>query len=236
MAIAYAKTLQPEPLRGVRASTMKLLLDTAIALINERGHIPSIAEVAVQAHVSRATAYRYFTTRSELIAAVVNESLAPVRRFHSTQPDGRARVKELFVETFPLFKQFEPQLRAAAQLALEHQALERAGLLEERPYRRGHRVAILEHAMEPLQAQLTPAVRKKLHQALSVIYGIEPYVVMRDILKINDKQIESTALWMALTLVDAALKECQNAETAPAHRSPRRTRTRTSARTATRSS
>ncbi|MBS7806021.1 TetR/AcrR family transcriptional regulator [Variovorax sp. PCZ-1] len=222
MTRAAPTTTEPAPLRGVKASTMKLLLDTAIGLINERGHIPSIAEVALQAHVSRATAYRYFTTRSELIAAVVNASLAPVRQFHSTQPDGRARVKELFVETFPLFKQFEPQLRAAAQLALEHQALERAGLLEERPYRRGYRVAILEHAMEPLKAQLTPAVRKRLHQALSVVYGIEPYVVMRDILKINDQQIESTALWMAMALVDAALKECRASGKEPSPRTARR--------------
>jgi AcrR family transcriptional regulator len=210
MATAPATTTQPTPLRGVKAATMKLLLDTAMALINERGHIPSIAEVAVLAQVSRATAYRYFTTRSDLIAAVINESLGPVRRFRSSQPDGRARVKELFEETFPRFKEFEPQLRAAAQLALEHQALERAGLLEERPYRRGHRVAILAHAIEPLKNQLTPAVRQRLHQALSVVYGIEPYVVMRDIMNANDKQIESTALWMALTLVDAALKECQD--------------------------
>ena len=57
---------------------------------------------------------------------------------------------ELFDETFPRFKEFEPQLRAAAQLTLEQWALERAGLLEEEPYRRGHRVRILEHALAPL--------------------------------------------------------------------------------------
>ncbi|TAG27550.1 MAG: TetR/AcrR family transcriptional regulator [Burkholderiales bacterium] len=230
MAAANANTLVTAPLRGVKAATMQLLLDTAMGLISEKGHIPSIAEVAVLAHVSRATAYRYFTTRSELIAAVINESLGPVRRFRSTQPDGRERVKELFEETFPRFKEFEPQLRAAAQLALEHEALERAGLLEERPYRRGHRVAILAHAIEPLNAQLTPAIRQRLHQALAVVYGIEPYVVLRDIMNANDKQIESTALWMALTLVDAALKESQesrqrrssrNVDTKPAARSKR---------------
>ena len=66
---------------------------------------------------------------------------------------------ELFVQTFPRFKEFEPQMRAAAQLSLEQWALERAGLLEEEPYRRGHRVRILEHAIEPLAPTL-PAGRR----------------------------------------------------------------------------
>jgi AcrR family transcriptional regulator len=230
MATPAAPATQPVPLSGVKASTLKLLLDTAMALMNERGHIPSIAEVAARSHVSRATAYRYFASRSELIAAVVDLSLGPVRIFHSTQPDGRARVKELFVETFPRFKEFEPQLRAAAQLSLEHQALERAGLLEEKPYRRGHRVAILQHALEPLVAQLTPAMHQRLHRALSVVYGIEPYIVLRDIWRAKDKQIEGIALWMAQALVDAALRECQDIKSAPAYRASKRGRAVTHSR------
>jgi hypothetical protein len=62
----------------------------------------------------------------------------------------------LFKSTFPRFKEFEPQLRAAAQLALEQWALERAGLLEEEPYRRGHRIRILEHAIAPLAPDSPP--------------------------------------------------------------------------------
>ena len=100
-----------------------------------------MAEVAARSKVSRATAYRYFPSRGALVTAVVDSSLGPVRRFVSSEADGRARVRELFVKTFPRFKEFEPQMRAAAQLALEQWALERAGLLEEEPYRRGHRIA-----------------------------------------------------------------------------------------------
>ena len=216
----------PTPLSGVKASTLKLLLETAISLMTERGYIPAIAEVAMRARVSRATAYRYFASRSELIAAVVDMSLGPVRSFHSTLTDGRARVEQLFEETFPRFKEFEPQLRAAAQLSLEHQALERAGLLEEKPYRRGYRIAILAHAIEPLSTQLTPAVHQKLHLALSVVYGIEPYIILRDIWQATDKQIESTALWMAQALLDAAIKECQSipSEPMPPARAIRRSR------------
>jgi hypothetical protein len=141
------------------------------------------------------------------VTAVVDASLGPVRRFVSSEADGRARVLELFAKTFPRFKEFEPQMRAAVQLALEQWALERAGLLEEEPYRRGHRVALLEHALAPLAPALPVAVRDRLHRALSVVYGIEPYIVLKDIWGLADREVERIALWMAGRLVDAALRD-----------------------------
>ena len=195
------------PARGVKAATFRLLLDTAMAIIQKSGHIPSVAEVAVRSNVSRATAYRYFTSRSALVTAVIDSSLGPVRILASDNPSGRERVHELFLQTFPRFKEFEPQLRAAAQLSLEQWALERAGLLEEEPYRRGHRVRILQHAIEPLAPLMTPAVRNRLHRALSVVYGIEPYVILKDIWGLPDREVERIALWMADALIDAALRE-----------------------------
>lgn len=223
-------TAPAPPDRGVKAATFRLLLDTAMAIIRD-GHIPSVAEVAVRSKVSRATAYRYFPSRSALVTAVIDASLGPVRTLSSDTPDGRARVRELFVDTFPRFKEFEPQLRAAAQLSLEQWALERAGLLEEEPYRRGHRVRILEHAIAPLAPQLTPALRQRLHRALSVVYGIEPYMILKDIWGLPDREVERVALWMADALIDAALAQCGAPASASAPASaPRAPRRRTSPR------
>ena len=205
------------PERGVKAATFRLLLDTAMTIIQESGHIPSVAEAAARSKVSRATAYRYFPSRSALVTAVIDSSLGPVRKLASANPNGRDRVHELFLQTFPRFKEFEAQLRAAAQLSLEQWGLERAGLLEEEPYRRGHRVRILEHAIEPLAPLMSPAVRNRLHHALSVVYGIEPYVILKDIWGLGDREVERTALWMADALIDAALRD---AEQKPARRRP----------------
>ena len=204
--LKYKLTEPPvPPAKGVTAATFKLLLDTAMELIRSEGHVPSVAEVAVRSRVSRATAYRYFPSRSTLITAVIEASLGSVRRFASDEPDGRTRVRALFSETFPRFKEFEPQMRAAVQLSLEQWALERAGLLEEEPYRRGHRVRILEHALAPLE--LPAAQKLKLHRALSIIYGIEPFVILKDIWGLADREVERIALWMADALIDAALRE-----------------------------
>jgi len=150
----------------------------------------------------------------------VDSSLGPVRSFASSEADGRARVHELFERTFPRFKEFEAQMRAAAQLSLEQWALEKAGLLEEVPYRRGHRVRILEHALAPLAPALPPAVRDRLHRALSVVYGIEPYMILKDIWGLPDREVERIALWMADALIDAAQRDAA-ALPAPRARKPR---------------
>ena len=195
------------PERGVKAATFRLLLDTAMELIRRGGHLPSMAEVAAHCGVSRATAYRYFPSRSALVAAVMDASLGPVRGFSSPAPEGRARVRDVFEQTFPRFQEFEAQMRAAVQLSLEQWAQQRAGTLEEEPYRRGHRVRILGDALAPLAGQLPPALKLRLHQALTVVYGIETYMVLKDIWGLSDRAVEKVALWMADALVRAAIEE-----------------------------
>ena len=169
----FASASPPPPAAGVRARTYRQLLDSGMRLMQQRGLV-SVAEIAADAGVSRATAYRYFPSRSRLVSAVVEESLGPVRRFDSARTDGRARLRDLFDQTFPRFKVFEPQLRAAMQLALEHWAMERAAVLAEEPFRRGHRTQILHRAAQPLRQQLGAARYARLLCALSLVYGIEP--------------------------------------------------------------
>ena len=191
---------------GPRARMQRTLLASAMELM-QRGTVPSVSAVAEAAGVSRATAYRYFPSRSALVTTVIDASLGPVRKLAQDSRGGRDRVRELFKSTFPRFKEFEPQLRAAAQLALEQWALERAGQLQEPPYRRGHRIRILEHAIAPLAPAMPAAVRDRLHRALSVIYGIEAYVILKDIWGAGDRELERTVLWMADALIDAALRD-----------------------------
>ncbi len=202
---------------GPKARTRRLLLETASALLAE-GAMPSVAEVASRAGVSRATAYRYFPTRGKLISAVVDFSLGPVRGVAQSFPDGRRRIEELFKQTFPRFKEYEPQLRAALQLSLADMALERAGKLTEEPYHRGHRIDILSHAAMPLKPQLGQRGFNRLVRALSILYGIEAYVVLRDIWGSGDKEIQSIVRWVADTIVESALRDAAAARGKPARR------------------
>jgi len=199
-----ASVAPPGPEVGARGRTYKSLLAQAMALTS-RGRLVTVAEVAAAAGVSRATAYRYFPSRSLLISAIVGESLGPVRRFESRATDGRARVQELFTSTFPRFRQYEAHMRAALQVSLEHWALERSGRISEEPYRRGHRVSILKRVAAPLKSQMSDSKYRRLLCALSMVFGIEPYVVLKDIWGCSDRQVQATARWMADALIDAAL-------------------------------
>ena len=198
------------PGSGPRARTYRLLIDAAMNLV-KTGHVPSVAEVAAKSGVSRATAYRYFESRSKLVSAVIGEGLAPVRTTETTSTPGPQRLAELFEKTFPLFKENEPHMRAALMLALEHEGLERAGLLTEEPFRRGHRRDILRRTAAPLAEPLGPQGYDRLLKALSVIYGIEIYVVLKDIWGAGDREVETLARWMLDAIVTAALREAAGA-------------------------
>jgi len=203
-----AKTAKKD---GPKGRTRRRLLEHASLLLGQ-GQIVSVAEVAQHAGVSRATAYRYFPTRGKMISAVVDFSLGPVRQAASSFADGRERIEELFRQTFPRFTEYEPQLRAALQVSLADVALERAGRLTEEPYRRGHRIDILSHAAMPLRSRLGKRGFDRLVRALSVVYGIEAYVVLRDIWGARDKEIQAIARWIADALVDTALREATRRE------------------------
>ena len=189
------------------AGTRQRLLDSAFRLIQDLGHVPPISSVAASAGVSRATAYRYFPSRSILIGAVVDFSLGRVRRFESELDDPEARLAELFDTTFTRFKEFEPQMRAALQLSLEHEALEKAGRLSEEPYRRGYRVAILRRTFAPLKRTMTARSFDRLCKAMSVVFGIEPYVVLKDIWGCSNAEVEQIASWMADAVLRQALAD-----------------------------
>jgi AcrR family transcriptional regulator len=191
---------------GHRGRTFKRLLAEAVALVR-RGRIPSVAEVAQSAGVSRATAYRYFPSRSKLVSAVIAEALAPVQRAVPQEGDAKQRLHELVDRTYSRFAEYEPHMRAALQLALEHQSLEAAGLLEEEPFRRGQRTEILATTIAPLKSKLKPAAYQRLLKALAVVYGIEPMVILKDICGASDRETEAVVRWMMDALVDAALRE-----------------------------
>jgi hypothetical protein len=65
-------------------------------------------------------------------------------------------------------------------------------------------------------------VRERLHRALSVVYGIEPYIVLKDIWGLSDRDVERTALWMADALIDAALRQSRRPGTNGANGAKRR--------------
>ena len=101
-----------------RKKTYDLLMNKALFLF-EKGEIPSISRLATEAGVSRATAYRYFPTQSDLIAAAVGASLETIREWKPKSNDKVGeRIAELFDFAFPEMFRHEGALRAALLVSL----------------------------------------------------------------------------------------------------------------------
>ena len=200
----------PDRPSGIKAVTFSRLLDSAISLMQETGCAPKVAEVAKHAGVSRATAYRCFPSRGAMLSCMVSHSLGPMRTFASDHVSGKNRVNDLFKRSFPRLSRHEAILRTAVQISLEQQAMFKAGLIDEAPFRRGHRIRILDKALEPLKNELPKDLYLQLHQALSTIYGVEIFIVLKDIWNESNKQVLGTMLWMAEALIDTALRQAQS--------------------------
>ncbi len=180
------------------------MLETATRLMQE-GKTPSVSEVAEAAEVSRATAYRYFPSQAALVHAVVDEALGPILTWQSQSDDARQRVGELLRSSMPRIAEFEATFRAALKLSLE-QAAQGEGSSDAEPrFTRGHRVDLLKQALQPLRGTLPPQQVGRLAQALSLMFGVEVLIVLKDMWGLSERQAFSVAEWAALSLVEATI-------------------------------
>ena len=188
------------------------MLKTAIDLM-QRGETPSVSQAAEAAGVSRATAYRYFPSQAALVQAVVDEGLGPILSWDSALADAEERVDDLLRSSSQRIFEFESTFKAALKLSLEQWARDRAGTLgEEATFKRGHRVDLLQKAIDPLRQRLTKTQFSRLAKALSLTYGLEVLLVLKDIWGLEQKEIQDVARWAARSLVKVALLEAEGAE------------------------
>ncbi len=180
------------------------MLETATRLM-QAGKTPSVSEVAEAAEVSRATAYRYFPSQAALVHAVVDEALGPILDWQSSSQDVESRVEDLIGTSMPRIIEFEATFRAALKLSLEPEAATGSAENREPRFTRGHRVDLLRDAVRPLAGTLPPEDAERLAQALSLFYGIEMLVVLKDIWGLDDKAAVSVIDWAAQSLVRAAI-------------------------------
>jgi len=194
-------------LTATRARTRRLLIETAMRMF-DNGAFPSITEVAQEAQLSRATAYRYFPTQSALVSAIVTETLSPMKSWRPTRTEASERIDELLTFAFPRMLQHEGTLRAALHLSLtqwaQSQSFSKPG---KEKLVRGNRKALLAHVVEPLNDELPPEMVERVIQALSLVYGSEIFLVMKDIWGCDDKQLEDIGKWIAKAIVRQAREE-----------------------------
>ncbi len=177
------------------------MLDTAVALIQE-GQNPSVSDVAEAAGVSRATSYRYFPSQAALVSAVVDEALGPILKWNSPATRVDERVADLLELSLRRIGEFEATFRAALRLSLDQWSKIRAGTLGvEAPLSRGHRIELLRSAVAPLRDAASEDEVDRLARGLSLVFGIEAFVVLKDIWKVEQDEVERTLHWVARALI-----------------------------------
>lgn len=197
-------------LTKTRARTRHLLINTAINLF-DRGAFPSITEVAQEARLSRATAYRYFPTQSALVSSIVAATLSPMASWQPTYQDVAARIDELLSFAFPHMLKHEGTLRAALHLSLTQWAQSQsadASPLKEKLVR-GDRKAILTLVVQPLHDELTPELINRVVRALSLVYGSEIFLVMKDIWGCDNDELQNMGKWIAKAIIRQAREDAQ---------------------------
>lgn len=202
-----------------RHRTRKDLLAAAARLLKQ-GQSPTLDQVAAEAMVSRATAYRYFPTIESLLveAPIDDDAPDPDALFASdpsVDPCRRLDKAEAALHTMSYRNERQLRLMLAASLQRSVANGHPAGNM---PLRQNRRVPLIEAALQPVRVRLDPEAYRRLVASLSLIFGLESLIVFQDVLGIHPKQARRVKQWAIQALVRAAITDSAVADSAAARR------------------
>ena len=193
-----------------RNRTRKDLLQAASRLMKQ-GVKPTLEEVAEEAMVSRATAYRYFSSVDALLLEAALDVAVPEADElfgDGTAEDPVARVQRVDDALHDMIVANEPQIRMMLARSLDRVVAggpeaDHNGAI---PLRQNRRSALIEAALGPARQQFRPAALRTLIPALALILGTEGWIACRDVLQLDDAQSRKVKRWAIQALVEAAKK------------------------------
>jgi AcrR family transcriptional regulator len=187
-----------------KTRTRKDLLQAASRLM-KHGRTPTLEEVAEEALVSRATAYRHFPSIEALLVEASVDVAVPAAgelfRDESSR-DPVVRLQRVDTALHDMILANEPALRTMLAHTIQRgiQADENGQL----PRRQNRRTPLIEAALEPARDQFKPGALKMLGRALALIMGPEAVVVIKDVLELDDADARKVKRWAIRALVEAA--------------------------------
>jgi AcrR family transcriptional regulator len=186
-----------------RRRTRKDLLQAAARLMKQ-GRNPSLEQIADEAMVSRATAYRYFPGVEALLVEASLDIAVPDSEelFGGIPAAGSVERLNLVDKTLhEMILANEPSLR----MMLVH-SLQRVikGGEDDIPPRLNRRSPLIDAALGPERNEFDPADFKLLRKALALIIGTEAFVVCKDVLQVSEAEARKIRQWAIRALVDAA--------------------------------
>lgn len=198
-----------------RLRTRKDLLAAASRLLKQ-GQSPTIDDVAAEAMVSRATAYRYFPTIESLLveAPIDDDAPDPAALFaHDRTTDPVARVDRAEAALHEMSHRNERQLRLMLAASLQRSVGESGADSPAVPLRQNRREPLIEAALAPVRGQLPPRTYRNLRASLALVFGLESMIVFQDVLNIDAAAARRIKQWAIRALVRAAMEEAADAKT-----------------------
>ena len=188
--------MQMAPRTNQKNRTREALLAATRALMSEGTEV-TLAKVAERAKTSRATVYRYFSDPGVLaFDATLDIEVTPTSTLLEGLEDVRARVHAVarYYLEFPRSHEayFRQYLAATLKAAVEDGTIKMRG---------GRRMAAFAEALGPARASMDAKAFDELAMRLTMTTGMEQFIVLEDILRVDD----ATGYRLLEGLVDALL-------------------------------
>jgi len=216
MCIMIAVSTDVKP-RTPRERTRRLLLDAARELLRS-GRPLTVQSVADQAGVSRATAYRYFSSND----SVAVQATMPLHddpfadpAWPYSRPDPHADlptraggvVRSMGEWAFDHAQELRTLLALSLEPDSEARGLSRRGKL--------HRTRWIDGLLADLPDGVEQDTRRRLAAALLPLFGADAIVWTADVAGLNREAALDILAWTASTLVRAVLDEADGRQRAP---------------------
>jgi AcrR family transcriptional regulator len=192
-----------------RRRTRKDLLDAASRLVKQ-GRKPTLEEIAEEALVSRATAYRYFPNVDALLVEASLDIATPQADelfADDSADDPVSRVQQVDAAFHDMILANEASLRTMLVHSLEQAQEQKEGAL---PVRQNRRTPLIEAALKPARQQFKAGTIETLSKALAIIIGTEGVIATKDVLQLDDEDARKVKRWAIRALVEAAMKKPRN--------------------------
>lgn len=187
-----------------RARTRRALLDAASELLDRGCATPTMDEIAEQAGVSRATAYRYFESAPDVVwQVVVDRQLQPAETaFDDLGDNVAARIEraEAIVNGY-LFG--DPDGTRAFERAMLDRQLTGVVTPDDRAGRRLH---YIDAALEPIADRLAPAELERVRYALALTMGSQVVSALLDTCGLDVDDARNVTGFASQVIISEALR------------------------------